>query len=214
LTGTEEHNLTSTGMHPNNSRCLNINIEFKEKMLIREPKEPDKESRHAQKGTQIMGPVTIDTWMLDNGRTNPEVREARQRRSDEVSIGHQTAVPPYRESRQRQRDTLYGRQSFTNNKHMRWVEDPPGMDEEQGTGDVPAIRQTMQSGRHKRAFKGHQTDMASFQVQPAVRSNAPGDGETRRCHGDAVYDKQSYTNMVSGVNDDKLRRLSEKAVNK
>jgi hypothetical protein len=34
LTDTEEHNLTSTGTHPNNSRCSNTNIEFKEKMFI------------------------------------------------------------------------------------------------------------------------------------------------------------------------------------
>jgi hypothetical protein len=88
------------------------------------------------------------------------------------------------------------------------------MDEEQGTGDMPAIRQMMQSGRHKGAFKGHQMDMALFQVQPAIRSNAPGDGEMRWRHGDAVYDKWSYMNTASGVNDDELHRLSEKAINK
>jgi hypothetical protein len=34
LTGTEEHNLTSTGIHPNNSRHSNTNIKFREKMFI------------------------------------------------------------------------------------------------------------------------------------------------------------------------------------
>jgi hypothetical protein len=34
LTGSEEHNFTSTGIHPNNSRCLNMNIEFREKVFI------------------------------------------------------------------------------------------------------------------------------------------------------------------------------------
>jgi hypothetical protein len=34
LTGTEEHNHTSTGKHPNNSRHSNTNVKFREKMFI------------------------------------------------------------------------------------------------------------------------------------------------------------------------------------
>jgi hypothetical protein len=74
-------------------RHLKMNIEYKKRLTIssvsqnerstktyspeRAPKEPDKKSRHAQKRTQIMGPVTIDAWMLDNSCTRLRVRESR-----------------------------------------------------------------------------------------------------------------------------------------
>jgi hypothetical protein len=92
--------------------------------LERAPKEPDIEKQHGQKGAQVTEPIAIDVWTSYSGRMNPEAREVRQRHSDEVSIGHQTAVPPYGESRQHQGDTVYRRRSFMNNEHTRWVEDP------------------------------------------------------------------------------------------
>jgi hypothetical protein len=77
---------------------------------------------------------------------------------------------------------------------MRQAEDLSGLDKEQGTGDMPAIQQVVHSGRHKGAFIGYQTDVASCQVQPSIRSNTPGDGVMRRRHGDRVHDRRSNTN--------------------
>jgi hypothetical protein len=114
------------------------------------PKEPDKEKWHAQKGAQVMEP--IDIWTSYSSWTNPEVQEARQCRSDKAYTGHQMAIPsyqrklsgnwhvlPYRESRQRQRDTAYRRWLFTNNEYTRQAEDPSGMDKEQGMGDMHVL---------------------------------------------------------------------------
>jgi hypothetical protein len=61
---------------------------------------------------------------------------------------------------------------------------------------------------------GFQTAISSFQVQLSVKSNAPGDGEMKQWHGDAVYDKCSHMNMAAEVNNDKLQHLSEKVTNR
>jgi hypothetical protein len=111
----------------------------------------------------------------------------RQRRSDG-------------ERRCRQGDAVYENRSFTNDEHTRQAENLSGLEEEQGTGDVPAIRQAWHSRRQKGAFLNHQTDMASFQVQPSIKSDGPGNGETRRCQGDIVDEDHSK------VNDESTRR--------
>jgi hypothetical protein len=188
------------------------------------PKKPDKEKQHTQKGAQVMEPIAIDIWMSYSSHMSPEVQEVRQRHSDEVSIGHQMAIPSYQrqlsgnwhvplygESRWHQRDTIYGRHSFMNDEHMRWAEDPSGMDE---MGDVHVLWQVKHLGRYMGVFMGHQMDVALVQVQLFIRSNTLGDGEMRGCHGDMVYDKCLYMNMVSGVNDNELCHLSEKVVNR
>jgi hypothetical protein len=104
------------------------------------------------------------------------------------------------ERRQHRGDNVYENRLFTNDEHMRWAEDPSGLDEEQGTGDVPAIRQAWHSKRQKGAFLNHQTNMASFQAQPSIKSDGPGNGETR-CHQGDVINKD-----CSKVNDESMRR--------
>jgi hypothetical protein len=154
-----------------------------------------------------MEPIAVDGWMLYSGHTSLEVQEVRQCHSDEVPIGHQTAipscqrplsgdwcVPPYRESRQCQRDTIYRRCLFMNDEHMRWAEDLSGMDKEQGMGDVPAIQQAWHSRRHKGAILNYQMDMASFQMQLSIKSDGPGNREMRCHHGDIVHGGQLNMN--------------------
>jgi hypothetical protein len=110
-------------------------------------------------------------------------------------------------------DAIYENHLFTNDEHTRWAEDLSGLDEEQGMGDVHVLQQVKHLGRYMGAFMDHQTDVTLVQVQLSVRSNTLGDREMRGCHGDMVYDRCSYMNMVSGVNNDKLCRLPEKVVN-
>jgi hypothetical protein len=114
--------------------------------------------------------------------------------SSQSESSDDTSVLAARESRWHQRDTVYGRCSFRNNEHMRRAEDPSGMDEEQGTGDRHVLRQVKHLGRYRGAVLGHQTDTSSSQVQPAIKANAPGHGETRRRQEDAIYNKRSSTN--------------------
>jgi hypothetical protein len=104
------------------------------------------------------------------------------------------------ERRRRQGDDIYKNRSFMNDKHTRQAEDPSGLDEEQGMGDVPAIRQAWHSKRQKGAFLNHQTDMASFQVQLSIKSDGPENGEMRRCQGDVINKDRSK------VNDESMRR--------
>jgi hypothetical protein len=148
-----------------------------------------------------------------NAVTRIEVDKVH-RPPNETSLGHQmdvyssqsessddTSVLAVRESRRRQRDTIYRRSSFRNDKHMRRAEDPSGMDKEQGTGDRHVLQQVKHLGRYRGAVLGHQTDISSSQVQPAIKVNAPGHGETRRHQKDAVYNKRSF------MNDNTMRRM-------
>jgi hypothetical protein len=68
------------------------------------------------------------------------------------------------------------------------------MDEEQGMGDMPAIRQAWHSRRHKGAFLNYQTNMALPQVQPSIKLDGPGNGETRHRHGDVIHGGQPNMN--------------------
>jgi hypothetical protein len=145
------------------------------------------------------------------------VRESRQR-CREYWPSRQTAVSSSQmkpavdlrvlgngESRRRHKDSVYRERSFRIDEHRKQAEASSAVDEEQGMRDMPAIRQAVHSGRHKRAFRGHQTDVASFQVQPSIRSSTPGDGVMRRHHEDGVYDRRSNTNDGSR---EKLTNLS------
>jgi hypothetical protein len=96
--------------------------------------------------------------------------------------------------RQRHSDEVYMKCLFMSDEPVRWAEASSVVDEEQGTGDVPASQQAVQLRSHKRVFMGHQTDVASFQVQPSVRSTTPGDGVMRWHHWDGVYDRHSNMN--------------------
>jgi hypothetical protein len=136
-------------------------------------------------GPQMAIPL-IQTQLLDK-RVTPMSKGLRRRRSDG-------------ERRRRRGDDIYENCSFTNDKHMRQAEDPSGLDEEQGTGDVPAIRQAWHSKRQKGAFLNHQTDMASFQAQPSIKSDGPGNGETRHRQGDVINEDRSK------VNDESMRQ--------
>jgi hypothetical protein len=80
---------------------------------------------------------------------------------------------------------------------MRWAEDPPGMDEEQGMGNMPAIQQAWHLRRQKGAFLNHQTDMALFQVQLSIKLDGPRNRETRRRQGDIVDKDRSKVNDKS-----------------
>jgi hypothetical protein len=71
LTGSEEHNLTSTGIHPNNSRHSNMNIKFREKMLI-----SPQMTRHSNQ-QQVYG----------NSQA-PVVEETRQHHKDAIDMRH------------------------------------------------------------------------------------------------------------------------------
>jgi hypothetical protein len=136
-------------------------------------------------GPQMAIPL-IQTQSL-NERVTPMSKGSRRRRSDG-------------ERRRRRGDDVYENCLFTNDEHMRWAEDPSGLDEEQGMGDVPAIQQAWHSKRQKGAFLNHQTDMASFQVQPSIKSDGLGNGETRRHQGDVINEDRSK------VNDESMRR--------
>jgi hypothetical protein len=125
-------------------------------------------------GPQMAIPL-IQTQSLDE-RVTPMSKGSRRRHSDG-------------ERRWCRGDDVYENRLFTNDEHMRRAEDPSGLDEEQGTGDVPAIRQVWHSKRQKGAFLNHQTDMASFQVQPSIKSDGPGNGETRCCQGDVINEE-------------------------
>jgi hypothetical protein len=72
-------------------------------------------------------------------------------------------------------------------------------------GDVPASRQAVHSRSHKGAFRGHQMDVTSFQMQLSIGSNTLRDGEMRWHHGDAIYDRRLTTNNESK---EKLTNLS------
>jgi hypothetical protein len=159
-----------------------------------------------QRGQQHHRDVVHKSHSYTNTVTRVEVNKVH-RPSNETLLGHQmdvyssqsessddTSVLAVRESRWHQRDTIYGRHSFRNDKHMRWAEDPSGMDEEQGTGDRHALRQVKHLGRYRGAVLGHQTDISLSQVQLAIKVNAPGHRETRQCQKDAVYNKRSFTN--------------------
>jgi hypothetical protein len=76
-------------------------------------------------------------------------------------------------------------------------------------GDVHAIRQAKHSRRHRGASRNHQTDMDLSQVQPSIKSNAPENGETRRCHGDVIHGGQPKTNDKHG---ERLTNTSGRAV--
>jgi hypothetical protein len=106
-------------------------------------------------------------------------------------------------------DAIYENRSFTSDKHTRQAEDPSGLDEEQGTGDVHAIRQVKHSRRHRGTSRNHQMDMDLSQVQPSIKPNAPENGETRRRHGDIVHGGQPKTNDKHG---ERLTNASGRAV--
>jgi hypothetical protein len=120
----------------------------------------------------------------------------RQRRSDG-------------ERRRRRGDAVYENRSFTSDEHMRQAEDPSGLDEEQGMGDVHAIRQVKHSRRHRGTSRNHQMDMDLSQVQPSIKLNAPENGETRRRHGDVVHGGQPKMNDKHG---ERLTNVSGRAV--
>jgi hypothetical protein len=157
----------------------------------------------------------------------PVSRQAVQSRSHKgVFRSHQTDMtlfqvqpsgrsnnPKDGERRWHRGNAIYKNCSCMNDEHKRQAEDPSGLDEEWGTGNVHVLWQAKHMGRYMEVFMDHQMDMTLVQVQPSIRSNTLGDRETRGCHGDAVYDKWSYMNTVSGVNDDRLRCLPEKVVN-
>jgi hypothetical protein len=65
-------------------------------------------------------------------------------------------------SRQCHSDEAYMKRLFMSDESIEWAEDSPVGDEEQGMGDVPAIRQAWHSRRHKEALSNHQMDMALF----------------------------------------------------
>jgi hypothetical protein len=132
-------------------------------------------------GPQMTIPL-IQMQSLDE-RVTPMSKGSRQHRNDG-------------ERRWRRGDDVYENRSFTNDEHTRQAEDPSGLDEEQGT-DMPAIWQAWHSKRQKGAFLNHQTDMALFQVQPSIKSDGPGNGETRRCQGDVINEDRSKVNNES-----------------
>jgi hypothetical protein len=67
-------------------------------------------------------------------------------------------------------------------------------------GDVHAIQQAKHSRRHRGAFLNHQMDMALFQVQLSIKTDGPGNGETRHRQGDVINEDHSK------VNDESMRR--------
>jgi hypothetical protein len=113
------------------------------------------------------------------------------------------------ERRRRRGDAVYENRLFMSDEHTRQAEDPSGLDEEQGTGDVHAIRQAKHSRRHRGASRNHQTDMDLSQVQLSIKTNAPENGETRRRHGDVVHGGQPKTNDKHG---ERLTNASGRAV--
>jgi hypothetical protein len=134
-------------------------------------------------GPQMAIP-SIQTQSLDE-RGTPMSKGLRQCHSDG-------------ERRRRQGDTVYENRSFMNDEHMRQAEDPSGLDKEQGTGDVHAIQQAKHLRRHRGASWNHQTDMDLSQVQPSIKSNAPGNRETRCRHGDVIHGGQLNMNNKHG----------------
>jgi hypothetical protein len=222
LTCSEERNYTKYGQlagllshqhqptvglstQPINNRCSKVNIK---------PRDDEDRQQKVQRGARVVEQrgqrhhrdIIHESCSYANMVTGVE-DDKWHRPPNETSGGHQTdvylsqsessddtSVLAVRESRRRQRDTVYGRCLFRNDKHTRRAEDPSGMDEEQGTGDRQVLRQVKHLGRYRGAVLGHQTDISSSQVQPAIKVNAPGHGETRRRHEDAVYNKRSFTN--------------------
>jgi hypothetical protein len=130
-----------------------------------------------------MAITLIQMQSLDE-RVTPMSKGSRRRRSDG-------------ERRRRRRDDVYENHSVMSDEHTRRAEDLSGLDKEQGTGDLPAIRQAWDSKRQKGAFLNHQTDMASFQAQPSIKTDGPGNGETRRCQGDVINEDRSKVNDES-----------------
>jgi hypothetical protein len=130
-------------------------------------------------GPQMAIPL-IQTQLLDE-RGTPMSKGSRRRHSDGERRSHRG-------------DAVYENHLFTNDEHTRQAEDLSGLDEEQGTGDVHAIRQAKHSRRHRGASRNHQTDMDLSQVQPSIKLNAPENGETRRHHGDVVHGGQPKMN--------------------
>jgi hypothetical protein len=63
------------------------------------------------------------------------------------------------ERRRHRGDAVYENRSFMSDEHTRQAEDPSGLDEEQGTGDVHAIQQAKHSRRHRGTSRNHQMDM-------------------------------------------------------
>jgi hypothetical protein len=170
-----------------------------------------------QRGQQHHRDVVHKSRSYMNTVTRVEVDKVH-RPSNKTSLGHQmdvyssqsessddTSALAVRESRRRQRDTIYRRHSFRNDEHTRWAEDPSEMDEEQGMGDRQVLWQVKHLGRYRGAVLGHQTDISLSQVQPAIKANAPGHGETRQRHEDAVYNKRSF------MNDNSMRRTGDTA---
>jgi hypothetical protein len=100
-------------------------------------------------------------------------------------------------SRRRCSDEAYMKHLFTSDESIEWAEDSPVGDEEQGMGDMPAIRQAWHSRRHKEALSNHQMDMAPFQVQPSIKSDGPGNREMRRRQGDIIDEDRSKVNDES-----------------
>jgi hypothetical protein len=147
-------------------------------------KHPTRPRTHIEvpNGPQMAIPL-IQTQSLDE-RVTPMSKGSRRCHSDG-------------EKRRRQGDDVYENRSFMNDEHMRWAEDPSELDEEQGTGDVPAIQQAWHSKRHRGAFLNHQTDMVLFQAQPSIKTDGPGNGETRRRQGDVINEDRSKVNDKS-----------------
>jgi hypothetical protein len=152
--------------------------------------------------TRIEGPngpqmaIHLIQTQSSDERSTPTSKGSRRRRSDG-------------ERRRHRGDDVYENRSFTNDKQMRWAEDPSGLEEEQGTGDVHASRQAKHSRRHRGTSRNHQMDMDLFQVQPSIKSNAPENGEMRRRHGDVVHGGQPKTNDKHG---ERLTNASGRAV--
>jgi hypothetical protein len=135
------------------------------------------------------------------------VGEARRHIGDKAPIDHQTTIllsqvklsadsyrPPYGESRWHCGDDVYEKCSFMNDESTRWAEDPPVMDKEQGTGDMPVCQQAKHPEKHRGAFLGHQKDIDLFQVQLPVEANVPSYGESRWCQRDTIYERRPNAN--------------------
>jgi hypothetical protein len=188
----ESHSFTNDkaneGKNISNRQMMHsMSSQIHEEGCVPMTKHPTRPRTHIEvpNGPQMAIPL-IQMQSLDE-RVIPMSKGSRRHRSDG-------------ERRWRRGDDVYENRSFTSDEHTRRAEDPSGLDEEQGTGDVPAIRQAWHSKRQKGAFLNHQMDMASFQAQPSIRSDGPGNGETRRRQGDVINEDRSK------VNDESMRR--------
>jgi hypothetical protein len=99
-------------------------------------KHPTHPRTHIEVSNSPQMAIPLIQMQSSDERSTPMSKGSRRRRSDGERRWHRG-------------DAIYENHSFTSDEHTRQAEDPSGLDKEQGTGDMHAIRQAKHLRRHR-----------------------------------------------------------------